>query len=52
MLMMTASPRCSLSNVPVEVAVGISYRIRDGKLWRMRSHAEPSAALEAVGLVE
>jgi ketosteroid isomerase-like protein len=39
-----------LSGVPVERAVGITYRIRDGKLWRMRSYPNPPDALEAVGL--
>ncbi|MEA2391416.1 MAG: hypothetical protein QOK31_1525 [Solirubrobacteraceae bacterium] len=38
------------SGVPVERMVGITYGIRQGKLWRMRSYPEPSEALEAVGL--
>jgi len=41
-----------LSGVPIERAVGITYRLRDGKLWRMRTYLEPADALEAVGLSE
>ncbi|MBA2763407.1 MAG: nuclear transport factor 2 family protein [Thermoleophilaceae bacterium] len=41
-----------LSGVPVERALGITYRIRDGRLWRMRSYPNPADALEAVGLSE
>ncbi len=40
------------SGVPVDRAVGITYEIREGKLWRMRSYPIPSEALEAVGLSE
>ena len=40
------------SGVPVERAVGVVYRIKDGKLWRMRSYLDPAEALEAVGLSE
>ncbi len=38
------------SGVPVERKLGITYQIREGKLWRMRSYLDPSEALEAVGL--
>ena len=41
-----------LSGVPIERAVGITYQLRDGKVWRMRSYLEPTDALEAVGLSE
>ena len=40
------------SGVPVEQMVGLAYRIREGKLWRMRSYREPAEALEAAGLQE
>ena len=38
------------SGVPVDHAIGLTYRIRHGKLWRMRSYLDPADALEAVGL--
>lgn len=38
------------SGVPVERPVGITYRIRDEKLWRIRSYLDPDEALKAVGL--
>jgi uncharacterized protein len=38
------------SGAPVEHLIGLAYRIRNGKLWRMRSYVDPSDALEAVGL--
>ena len=44
--------RGKASGVPVERAVGIVFRIRDGKLWRIRSYLDPSEALVAVGLSE
>ena len=44
--------RGKVSGVPVERGVGIVFRIRDGKLWRIRSYLDPSEALEAVGLSE
>ena len=40
------------SGVPVEHPIGLAYRIRRGKLWRMRSYLDPAEALEAVGLAE
>jgi ketosteroid isomerase-like protein len=40
------------SGVPVDHAVGVAYRFRKGKLWRMRTYADPADALEAVGLRE
>ena len=40
------------SGAPVEREIGLVYRIRDGKLWRMRSYLDPGEALEAVGLRE
>jgi uncharacterized protein len=40
------------SGVPVERAVGVAYRIRQRKVWRMRSYLNPAEALEAVGLRE
>lgn len=44
--------RGKASGVPVERAVGIVFRISDGKLWRIRSYLDPSEALDAVGLSE
>ena len=32
--------------------IGLAYRIREGKLWRMRSYLDPAEALEAAGLSE
>jgi ketosteroid isomerase-like protein len=40
------------SDAQVELAVGLAYFVRDGQLWRMRSYADPTEALEAVGLQE
>jgi ketosteroid isomerase-like protein len=40
------------SGVPVEHPIGVAYRIRQGKIWRMRSYLDPAEALEAVGLAE
>ncbi len=40
------------SGVPVDHRIGLAYRFRDGKLWRMRSYLDPAEALEAVGLSE
>jgi ketosteroid isomerase-like protein len=39
-----------LSGVPVDRPVGLIYQLRDGKLWRVRSYANPSEALTAAGL--
>ena len=40
------------SGVPVDQRIGVAYRFRNGKLWRMRSYLDPAEALEAVGLSE
>jgi ketosteroid isomerase-like protein len=40
------------SGARVEREIGLAYRIRDGKLWRMRSYLDPNEALKAVGLRE
>jgi ketosteroid isomerase-like protein len=40
------------SKAPVERAVGITYRVRGGKIWQMRSFLDPAQALKAVGLEE
>ena len=40
------------SGAPVERAIGIIFRIKDRKLWRIRSYLDPAEALEAVGLSE
>ena len=40
------------SGAPVDRTIGISYWVRNGKLWRMRSYLDPAEALEAVGLSE
>jgi cation transport regulator ChaC len=33
-------------------AIGVAYRFRQGKLWRMRAYLDPREALKAVGLAE
>ncbi len=38
------------SSVPVDREIGIVYRLRDGKLWRVRSYLEAKQGLEASGL--
>ena len=40
------------SGAPVEHAIGVAYKFRHGKLWRMRAYLEPGGALKAVGLEE
>jgi ketosteroid isomerase-like protein len=40
------------SGAPIDQEVGIAYRFRAGKLWRMRSYLDPDEALNAVGLRE
>jgi ketosteroid isomerase-like protein len=40
------------SEAAIGQTIGITYRLREGKLWRMRSYLRPSDALEAVGLTE
>ena len=40
------------SGVPVDREVGVTYRIRDGQMWRMHVYLDPGEALEAVGLSE
>src|SRR4051812_10158865 len=40
------------SGAPVEHAIGVVYRFRHGKLWRMRSYLDPAVAFKAVGLEE
>lgn len=42
--------RGKLSSVPVSRPVGITYRLRGRKLWRVRSYASPAEALTAAGL--
>jgi ketosteroid isomerase-like protein len=42
----------NVSGAAVDRAVGITYEVRDGKLWRMRSYMHPPDALAAVGLEE
>jgi ketosteroid isomerase-like protein len=32
--------------------IGLSYRFREGKVWRIRAYLDPDLALEAVGLRE
>ena len=44
--------RGKASGVPVDQRIGIAYRFRNGKLWRMRAYLDPAEALEAVGLAE
>jgi ketosteroid isomerase-like protein len=38
------------SGARVDRTIGVAYRLRDGKLWRMRSYLDPGEALRAVGL--
>jgi len=40
------------SGARVEHPAALTYRLRHGKLWRVRSYLEPAQALEAVGLSE
>jgi ketosteroid isomerase-like protein len=40
------------SGVTVDRTIGMTYRLREGKVWRMRAYLEPHEALEAVGLRE
>jgi ketosteroid isomerase-like protein len=40
------------SGVRAGQTIGLAYRMREGKLWRMRSYVDPADALEAVGLSE
>ena len=40
------------SGVSVEHRIGLAYRMRHGRLWRMRSYLDPTDALDAVGLRE
>jgi ketosteroid isomerase-like protein len=41
-----------LSGAGVDRAVGITYELRDGKLWRMRSYMNPPDAVTAIRLTE
>ena len=38
------------SGVPVDREIGMVYRLRGGKLWRVRSYLQAEGALEAAGL--
>ena len=38
------------SGVPVDRPIGLTYRLRDGRLWRVRSYANPAEALAVAGL--
>jgi ketosteroid isomerase-like protein len=38
------------SGAPVDRTIGITYRVRNGKLWRMQSYLDPAEALERAGL--
>ncbi|HWH31293.1 MAG TPA: nuclear transport factor 2 family protein [Egibacteraceae bacterium] len=40
------------SGVPVDREIGVVYRLRDGRLWRVRSYPDARLALEAAGLSE
>jgi hypothetical protein len=44
--------RSKTSGLPVDMAYGQVFTIRDGKLARMEMYADPAEALEAVGLSE
>jgi ketosteroid isomerase-like protein len=38
------------SGIEARQRIGITYELRDGKIWRMRSYLTPDEALMAVGL--
>lgn len=40
------------SGAIVDRTIGMTYRLRKGKVWRMHAYLEPHEALEAVGLRE
>jgi ketosteroid isomerase-like protein len=40
------------SGAPVAHAIGVTYRFRQGKMWRMRAYLDPRDALQAAGLAE
>jgi ketosteroid isomerase-like protein len=40
------------SGAAVERPVGVTYQLREGKLWRMRSYMHPPDALAAIGVDE
>jgi ketosteroid isomerase-like protein len=40
------------SGVNVDRALGMTYRFREGKIWRMRAYLDSDEALAAVGLSE
>jgi ketosteroid isomerase-like protein len=40
------------SGAPIEREVGLAFRFRQRKLWRLRSYLDPAEALKAVGLSE
>ena len=42
----------STAGVAVDRTIGVTCRLRKGKLWRMRAYLDPQEALEAVGLSE
>lgn len=42
--------RGSLSGVPVDRPIGMTYELRDGQVWRMQAYREQAEALRAVGL--
>ena len=39
-----------LSGASADQTVGITYRLRDEKLWRIRSYLDPAEALAALGI--
>lgn len=41
-----------LSGASVDRPIGLLYRLRNGRLWRVQSYADPAAALEAAGMPE
>jgi len=40
------------SGVVVDRTLGMTYHLREGKIWRMRAYLDPDEALQAVGLRE
>ena len=41
-----------LSGVPIEVALGLTYQLLQGGIWRVRFHLDPAEAFVAVRMLE
>jgi ketosteroid isomerase-like protein len=40
------------SSARVEHPIGVTFRLREGKLWRVRAYLDPGEALKAAGLAQ